>query len=125
SHSTFNKTGTGALGTQAHAYADNRSYLVTVAVTDEDGGSGQNSFAVNVANVAPTATFNAPASVNEGGLINLSLTNPTDPSSADTSAGFTYAFDGGDGAGYGSFSSSNSASFAATDNGTRTVKGKV
>src|SRR5207244_12779387 len=101
----------GSLGSHAHAYADNGSYTVTVTVTDKDGASDSKTFGVTVANVAPAATFNAPVSVNEGAIINLSLTNPTDPSSADTSAGFTYAFDGGDGAGYSSFSSSNSASF--------------
>ena len=33
---------------------------------------------VNVDNVAPTADFNAPASIDEGSNIVLSLTNPVD-----------------------------------------------
>src|SRR5207302_1739578 len=74
---------------------------------------------------APSATFNAPASVNEGSPIGLSLTGASDPSSADLAAGFTYAFDCGDGSGYGSFTSTNTASCPTNDNGSRTVKGSV
>ena len=68
---------------------DNGSYAVTFTVTDDDGGANSDSFTVTVDNVAPTATFNAPASVNEGSPINLSLSGPLDPSTVDTAAGFT------------------------------------
>ncbi len=78
-----------------------------------------------IANVAPTATFNAPTEVNEGNDINLSLTGPYDPSNADTLAGFEYAFDCGDGGGYGAWSSNNTATCPTDDNGMRTVKGKI
>jgi hypothetical protein len=78
-----------------------------------------------IANVAPTATFNAPTEVNEGNDINLSLTSPYDPSNADTLAGFEYAFDCGDGGGYGAWSSTNTAICPTDDNGTRTVEGKI
>jgi hypothetical protein len=78
-----------------------------------------------ISNVAPTATFNAPSSVNEGDVINLSLTSPYDPSNADTIAGFEYAFDCGDGSGYGAWSSSNTATCPTDDNEIRTVKGKI
>ena len=80
---------------------------------------------MTVNNVAPTATFNAPGSVNEGSSIGLSLTSPSDPSSADTSAGFTYAFDCGDGSGYSPFTAMTTSSCPTTDNGSRTVKGKI
>jgi hypothetical protein len=73
--------------------------------------------------VAPTATFNAPSSVNEGSAIGLSLTSPVDVA-ADL-PGLEYAFDCGDGAGYGAFSSSNSRSCPTTDNGLRPIKGKI
>ena len=102
---------------------DNGSYAVTFTVTDDDGGANSDNFTVTVDNVAPTATFNAPASVNEGSPINLSLSSPLDPSTVDTAAGFTYAFDCG--SGYGSFSGTTSASCPTTDNGSRTVKGKI
>src|SRR5205823_873765 len=45
-----------SLGTQAHAYADNALYTVTVKVTDKDGGSGTKTFTATVANLAPTIT---------------------------------------------------------------------
>src|SRR5207244_806082 len=71
-----------------------KSSTVSVQVKDSDNASSNtSSITVTIANVAPTATFNAPASVNEGSSIGLSLTSPSDPSSTDTTAGFTYAFD--------------------------------
>jgi hypothetical protein len=78
-----------------------------------------------IANVAPTATFNAETPVNEGDSFNLSLTSPFDPSGADTAAGFEYAFDCGDGAGYGAWSSTSTASCPTDDNGLRAVRGKI
>src|SRR5439155_754562 len=95
-----------------------KSSTVSVQVKDSDNASSNtSSITVTIANVAPTATFNAPASVNEGSSIGLSLTSPSDPSSADTSAGFTYAFDCG--SGYGAFSATSTASCPTTDNGSK------
>src|SRR5947208_1913719 len=51
------RTATGSLGDASHSYDDNGAYTVKVTVTDKDGGSGQASFTVTVANVAPTATL--------------------------------------------------------------------
>src|SRR5205823_1571079 len=78
----------GALGSTSHTYDDNTlgGYTVNVSVTDKDGGYDSKSFNVDVHNVAPTATFNAPSSVDEGSPISLSLTSPSDPSGADTAA---------------------------------------
>ena len=76
---------------------------------------------VIVNNVAPTATFNVPASVNAGSPINLSLT-ATDVSTVDRTQ-LTYAFDCG--SGYGAFSSSNSATCPTTTGGLRFVRAKV
>src|SRR6266567_957336 len=124
-HTTFTRTTTGALPDQSHTYADNGTYTVTVKITDKDSASGTTTFTITVANVAPTATFNAPASVDEGSAIHLSLTSPSDPSAADTTAGFTYAFDCGDGSGYGAFGGSSTATCPTTDNGTRSVGGTI
>ncbi|HZB41821.1 MAG TPA: hypothetical protein VE487_12705, partial [Ilumatobacter sp.] len=77
---------------------------------------------VNVTNVPPTATFNAPASVFAGFPIALSLTNATDVAPADR-AGLTYAFDCG--SGYGTFSTATTASCPTDAVGIRSVRGKV
>jgi hypothetical protein len=103
---------------------DNGSRTVKGKVLDKDGGSSEYTATVTINNVAPTATFNAPSPVNEGSNIALSLTGATDASSADA-ASLTFAFDCGTGSGYGAESSASTASCPTTDNGTRTVKGKV
>ncbi len=102
------------------------SHIVGVQVVDNQGGVGTATTTVVVNNVAPTATFNAPTAVNEGSPINLSLSTPVDVA-ADlaNSPGLTYAFDCGDGPGYGAFSTTSSATCPTTDNGTRAVKGKI
>ena len=102
---------------------DNGSRTVKAKILDKDGGERVYTGSVTVRNVAPSATFNAPSSVNEGSAINLSLTSPSDPSSVDTATGFTYAFTCG--SGYGGFSASNTTSCPTTDNGTRTIKGTI
>ncbi len=73
-------------------------------------------------NVAPTATFNAPASSFAGFPFTLSLTGATDPAPADV---LTYAFDCGDGSGYGAFGAASTRSCPTTFIGTRSVGGKV
>jgi hypothetical protein len=96
---------------------------VRVQVTDDVGNTSTDSVTVTVRNVAPVATFGAPASSFAGFPFTLSLTGASDPSSADTAAGFTYAFDCG--SGYGAFGSAATASCPTTDVGTRAVGGKV
>jgi hypothetical protein len=101
------------------------AFNVTVRVTDNGlpSLSSTRTFAITVNNVAPTATLVAPSAGVEGSPITVALTNPTDPSSADTAAGFQYAFDLG--SGYGAFGAASSASFTPPDNGTYTVRAKV
>ncbi len=117
-------TSAGSLGTYTHTFDDGPAVHGGAAiVTDKDGGTDEGTFLITVNNVAPTATFNAPASVDEGAVIALSLTAPVDPSSADTSAGFEYAFNCG--SGYGAWSSTSTASCPTTDKGQRSVAGKI
>lgn len=104
---------------------DNGSGSVEVQASDGEHAVAIDSFDWSAANVAPTATFGNGSPVGEGSAFTLSLTSPSDPSSADAAAGFTYAFDCGDGAGYGVFSSTSTASCPTTDNGTRAVGGKI
>ena len=94
-------------------------------VRDADLDATTYTATVEVLNVAPVATFVAPVSVDEGSPIGLSLTDPLDPSSADTAAGFEYAFDCGDGAGFGAYTTTAAASCATTDSGDRTVGGRI
>ncbi|HEY7708334.1 MAG TPA: Ig-like domain-containing protein [Gaiellaceae bacterium] len=96
----------------------------TVRVQVSDGTStGVDEATVNVTNVAPTATFVTPASSFAGFPFTIALTGASDPSAADTAAGFQYAFDCG--SGYAAFGSASSASCATTDVGTRTVRGQI
>ncbi len=74
--------------------------------------------------VLPTATYAAPASAAEGSDFTLSLTDAAVPGYTGT-VNFTYAFDCGDGSGYGAFSSGNSASCTAPTTGPITVRGTV
>jgi PKD repeat protein len=122
----FTVDAAGSLGLAPHAYADNGSYTVTVAVTDKDGAWDAKSYTVVVSNVAPTAKLSNNSPITEGGSATIAFSEPADPSSVDTAAGFRYAIrcdgsvptvaDAGPAA-------SKSCSFA--DNGTKTVKGIV
>ena len=100
---------------------DNGTYVLTLSATDKDGGVGTDSKTITVTNVPPTAAITgAPASSPEGTAINLGST-VTDPSSADTTAGFAVAWNvtkNGN-----PFASGNLASFSFTpnDNGTYVV----
>ena len=88
-------------------------------IRDKDGGVSEYTASVTVNNVAPAATFLAdPAGgiVDEGNDIVLSLTDHADPSSADTTAGFEFAFDCGDGT-YSDFTGTGTLSCPAADNG--------
>ncbi len=96
---------------------------VSVQVTAPDGATAVASATVTIANVPPTATFTAPAGVLAPNEFVLSLSAPSDPSAADTAAGFTYAFDCG--AGYGPWSSSTTTTCETTDVGSLAVRGAV
>jgi hypothetical protein len=68
-HTTFDASSTGSLGTKAHTYADGpATQTVTVKVTDKNNGSDTKTFKVAVANVAPTVKLSASndLSANEG-----------------------------------------------------------
>jgi len=104
--------------------SDDGTYQVTLAVDDGQYDPVSDSATVTVNNVAPTATFGNDGPVDEGSSFTLSLSGASDPSTADTDAGFEYAFDCGDGSGY-AFSTSSSAVCPTDDNGVRAVKGKI
>ena len=102
--------------------SDNGARAVKGKIRDKDGGVSEYAGSVTVSNVAPTAAFGDNGPVDEGSSFTLSLTNPSDPG---PDAPYQYAFDCGDGSGYGSFSSSNTVNCPTSDNGARAVKGKI
>lgn len=96
---------------------------VSAAIIDKDGGISTYASSVNVDNVAPTASLTAPISLEEGSGIELSLDGPSDPSNADTSAGFSYTFDCG--SGFGAPGASNAVSCGTNDDGTVSVGARI
>ena len=96
---------------------------IAVRATDDGGLSETDTATVNITNVAPTATFAAPATTFAGFPFMLALAGATDPSAADRAAGFTYAFDCG--SGYGLFAAASSAACGTSDTGSRTVGGQI
>ena len=128
---TFDMGTQGTIDAQSHTYADGpNDYTVTVKVTDKDGDSDSKTFSVHVNNVAPTATFTASSPIDEGSSSTLSFTGASDPSAADTIAGFHYSF-ACDGLTASLASTYASAGTSATttcpfaDNGSYTVKGRI
>lgn len=92
-HDSLTANAAGSLGALSHTYADNGIYTVTIKVTDKAGNTATKASKTTVANIAPTATFTAATgTLDEGGTGTFAFTNPADPSSADTQAGFHYAF---------------------------------
>jgi subtilisin family serine protease/PKD repeat protein len=83
----------GDLASVQHAFADNGVYLVSLTVTDGDGGATTVNFRVVVDNVAPSAAINITGLLEEGSPVSLSAL-VSDPGINDT---FTYAWDLGDG----------------------------
>ena len=78
----------------SHVYADDGLYIVTVTVSDDDGGVGSDTAVVTVSNIAPTVDAGADASIDEGGIF-AGPGSFTDPG-ADT---WTATVDYGDGTG--------------------------
>ena len=105
---------TSTLPNPSKAFADNGTYLAILTVRGSAGGTHADTAVVNVANVAPTATFVAPASLVEGTAYTLSLTG-TDASSVDR-ASLQYAFDCGQGGGWLAFGTAKSVTCPAVPN---------
>ncbi len=119
------QTATGTLN-PTHTYADNGNYTVTLRATDANGLVGQDTAAVTINNLAPTATLSSSGPAGEGSPVTFSFTNPADPSSVDVAAGFKYSYDfNNDGTFDVVDSTSASRSFAFADNGTYTMKGRI
>jgi uncharacterized protein len=108
-----------------HADDGPATQTVSVQATDSTGATATSSATVTVRNVAPTATFNAPAQATVGVPFTISLSSPHDASAGDTAAGFAYAFDCGDGSGFGPYGSATSATCRTLVPGPLTVRGEI
>lgn len=104
-----------------------QSQTVTITATSNRGRSSSVTFQLNVNNLPPSATLSTSVTttINEGDPFTIYLNNPSDPSTADTTAGFTYAFDCADALGYGAYSGTANRSCTTDDNGVRMVGGKI
>lgn len=87
------------------------SQMVTITATDSHNASGTGSFDLTVNNVAPTmGSITGPTNVLTGSSYSYTYSvSATDPSSADTTAGFNWAWDPGTGT-FGAYTSTKSSS---------------
>src|SRR5206468_932276 len=126
----FNNDGvyevSGSNASVTHVFDDNGHYIVRARVTDKDGGSSDYSAEVHVKNVAPKSIRfwdNNPKA--EGTLVTVGFDAVSDPSGADTAAGFTYSYDFDNDGVYEVTSRSATATHTFNDNGVFTVRGRV
>ncbi len=88
----------GSLGTQAHTFAEEGAYTVTVSVADNVGDSSQTTFQVVVADAPLTAGTLTPPTATEGAAItNAVLFNFTDADPHGTATDYTATVTWGDG----------------------------
>jgi hypothetical protein len=121
--------GSGTSASTSCTFNDNGTYVVRARITDKDDGYTEYTTTIIVNNVAPTATLSNNGPVNEGSAATISFSSPSDPSSADTAAGFHYAYDCSNGslagANYGNSGSSASTSCTFNDNGSLVVRARI
>ncbi len=119
----------GATATYATGTADGgpgASAIVRVTVTDDEGLTATAETVVTIANVPPSATFSAsPGTVYPGDPVTLALSGATDPSAADTAAGFTFAFACSASEALGALTPASSRSCTYAAAGPQVVRGRV
>ena len=120
---------TGTSDSKSCNFGDNDTYTVRARIFDKDGGFTEYTTPVTVTNAPPTATLSNNGPINEGGQVTVSFSNQLDPSSADTVAGFHYAFacDGGSlgSATYTTSGTNNSVGCPFDDSGTPSVRARI
>ena len=92
--SHFTAASQGAIDLTSHFYAQDGTFTVTVTVTDKDGGTDSDTFAIVVANVAPSVDAGGDATIDEGSSFS-GAGSFSDPGADTWSATVDY----GDGAG--------------------------
>jgi PKD repeat protein len=94
---TFEQTGSSASATVPESYLDAPGvHVVHGRVTDSLGAYTDYTVSITVKDVAPTPKITPPAAA-DAGVAAAFTASATDPSTADTNAGFTYAWNFGDG----------------------------
>jgi PKD repeat protein len=88
-------TSTGS-ATPSHVYANPGTYTATLTGTDSVGDVGTSSVVVTVNDVAPTVVLNDPPTGTVGTAVSFAA-SAADISPADQAAGFSYAWNFGDG----------------------------
>src|SRR5262249_5320257 len=112
---TYASSGTSA--SQTFSFGDGPSdHTITVRIIDKDGGYNNYTHAVHLDNVAPAVTLasSVPGTTESGVGFGATV---SDPSPADTAAGFTYSWNFGDG----TTSSQNTPSHTYAATGTYSV----
>jgi hypothetical protein len=132
---TFVGVGPGSYTIQLDRVEPQSGYVQTSQPTTYSGTtiSGMdvigNVFGVSLVDVPPTATLSNNGPANEGSAVTVSLTNPFDPSQADTLAGFHYAFaldkTNLANATYANSGTSASTTFTFDDDGSYTAYGRI
>ncbi len=102
SHTTFTTTSTGSLGSQAHSYAEEGTYTVSIKVTDNNGGSDNKTFQVTVADSGLVAgAFTPPVAgsvATEGqAFTNATIFHFTDADPGNSAGDYTALVTRGDG----------------------------
>jgi hypothetical protein len=109
--------------------SDDGSFIATLTVADGVNPAVSGDAVVTVDNIAPMAILDNNGPIDEGGSATIIFNSAYDPSSADTMAGFHYAFGcSGDplsAATYAGSGMSDSTSCAFADNGSYPVSGKI
>ncbi len=111
-------------------YIDNgpSTFVVQGKITDSTGHSTSYIDSIKVNDVPPTATLSNNGAVNIGSPVTVSFSNASDPSHADTTAGFHYSFAlnrSGMANSYAKAGTASSANFTFTKAGTYTVYGVI
>ena len=122
--------GSGAASSINCTYDDGfAQHTVKARIIDKDGGFTEYSVLVTVNNVSPIATLTNNGPINEGSSASATFSGQSDPSTADTAAGFHYAYSctNGDlsGSTYAGSGTSTSTTCSFGDNGSFPVKGRI
>ncbi|NQW18354.1 MAG: CSLREA domain-containing protein, partial [Chloroflexi bacterium] len=109
-------SGSGINGTVtgSHSYAENGTYIVTIVVNDDDGGTASDTFTISVANLAPVVEAGANRAGTEGSVISLQSASFSDAGILDSHVAVIN---------WGDASPNTSATIAASGPGTGTLQG--